>query len=382
MRLLYVTSLSGKRINGFMRSAIIAAKSLGFEFTMACNTDMADKAGYEQDCKEYGIETAHIDFDRNPLGKKNKIAYQQLNKLMSEREFDIVHCNTPIGGVLGRICAKKNKIPAVIYQAHGFHFWKGAPLQNWLFYYPVEKLLSHWTDVLITINKEDYKRAKKHMHAKQVEYVPGVGIDFKRFAKTQVDRAAKRKEIGIPEDAILLLSVGELIERKNHASVIRSLAELNEKRVHYVIAGMGPLKDSLTALAISSGVEKQVHLIGFRQDVAELFKAADVFVFPSHQEGLPMAVMEAMAAGLPIVASAIRGTIDLLENSDNPLVADSNDVGDYAKKIKSLCASDYLRVKIGQNNQKAAAKYNTLEIVEQMMSIYKRCILQAEKQVK
>lgn len=382
MRLLYVTSLSGKRINGFMRSAIIAAKSLGFEFTMACNTDMADKAGYEQDCKEYGIETAHIDFDRNPLGKKNKTAYQQLNKLMSEREFDIVHCNTPIGGVLGRICAKKNKIPAVIYQAHGFHFWKGAPLQNWLFYYPVEKLLSHWTDVLITINKEDYKRAKKHMYAKQVEYVPGVGIDFKRFAETQVDRAAKRQEIGVPEDAIMLLSVGELNKNKNHSIVISALHKINNPNIHYAIAGAGELFDYLMSLATELGISNQVHILGFREDVVQLYKAADIFVFPSRREGLPVAAIEAMASGLPIVASKIRGSVDLLENSDNPMAADSCDAEDYANHIASLCASDKLRKKIGQGNQKAAEKYNIMEIVEQMKSIYKRCIQQAAKQDK
>lgn len=146
MKLLYITSLSGRRINGFMRSAIYAANEMGIDFTMACNMDMADKEGYEDDCKQYGIKTIHIDFDRNPLSKKNLLAYRQLCAEIHRGGYDAVHCNTPIGGLLGRICAHKEHVPTIIYQAHGFHFWTGAPLKNWLLYYPVERVLARYTD--------------------------------------------------------------------------------------------------------------------------------------------------------------------------------------------------------------------------------------------
>ena len=194
MKLLYVTSQSGRRINGFMRSAIIAARQLNIDFTIVSNMDHADKQLYEEDCRTYGIKAEHIDCDRNPLAKKNyTLAKKQLLDLMKREKYDVVHCNTPIGGVLGRICAKEAKIPYVIYQAHGFHFWQGAPLKNWICYYPVERILAHYTDLLITINNEDYIRAQKfHLRrGGRVVKVPGVGVDVKKFSGAVVDAGEK-----------------------------------------------------------------------------------------------------------------------------------------------------------------------------------------------
>ena len=156
-KILYITHLSGKRVNRFWISAIYAAQALGYEFHLACNMTGAEHPAWEEGCKKYGIITHQIDFNRNPLSPQNIKAQKQLAKLLKEG-FDVVHCNTPVGGLVGRISAKKAKIPKIIYQAHGFHFWKGAPLHNWLLYYPAERLMAHKTDVLITINQEDYER--------------------------------------------------------------------------------------------------------------------------------------------------------------------------------------------------------------------------------
>ena len=137
MKMLYIKHRSGKIMNNFAMSAILAAKELGIDFTIANNMSMADKENFARVCEQYDIKMVHIDFDRNPLGKSNLLARKQLLALMEKENYDIVHCNTPSGGVVGRLCAAQEKIPKVIYMAHGFHFWKGAPLKNWLFYYPV-----------------------------------------------------------------------------------------------------------------------------------------------------------------------------------------------------------------------------------------------------
>ena len=258
----------------------------------------------------------------------------------------------------------------MIYTAHGFHFYTGAPLKNWLLYYPVEWLCAHWTDALITINKEDYERARKHMHARRVEYVPGVGIDTRRFLEAKADRAAKRREIGVPEAATLLISVGELNRNKNHAVVIQALAKLNNRSIHYAIAGIGPLRDTLEHLADSLGVTAQVHLLGYRKDVPELYQAADICVFPSIREGLPVAVMEAMAAGLPFVAAENRGTRDLLTDGENALLCRYDDADGFAEAIRRECGDFALRNRMRIQNQRKSAAFDMALINERMQKVY------------
>lgn len=241
-KLLYITHLSGSRVNRFWLTSIAAAHELGYEFHLACNMNGAEQPQFNEGCQQYRIITHHIDFNRNPLSGENKKAYKELLDLLERERFDIVHCNTPVGGLLGRLCSHKAHVPYVIYQAHGFHFWKGAPAKNWMFYYPVEKYLSRYTDALITINQEDYDAAKK-FHAKQVYYVPGVGIDQSLFTPAYKKNMEKRKELGLSENDFVVLSVGELIPRKNHEIVIRAIAEIKKKfstiPVQYLICGTG-----------------------------------------------------------------------------------------------------------------------------------------------
>ncbi len=365
MKLLYITSLSGKRINGFMRSAIYAAKNVGLEFCMVCNMDGADKEGYAQDCVDYGISVKHIPFERNPLSSKNKAAYKELLQYMRDCNFDIVHCNTPVGGLLGRLAARKAGVKKVIYQAHGFHFWKGAPIKNWLLYYPVEKLLAHHTDTLITINSEDYAFAQKKLKAKKVVYIPGVGIDLERFGACQVDKEIKRREIGVPKGSTWILSVGELIPRKNYESLIRAMVGL--PNVYLTIAGRGEQTDYLQRLIIELNLQEKVKLLGFRSDISELCEAADIFAFPTYQEGLPIAVMEAMACAKPIVCSAVRGNIDLIDSEGGELF-DPHDVADIKNAIERVIKRDW--AKLGTHNEKTIRKFDVGQIVEQMVEMY------------
>lgn len=344
-KLLYITHLSGKRVNRIWISSIMAAQELGYEFHLACNMAGAEHPGWEQDCKNWGIHTHQIDFNRNPLNLENIKAKKQLSELLIKEKFDVVHCNTPVGGLLGRICARECHVPHIIYQAHGFHFWKGAPLKNWLLYYPVEKWLSGKTDILITINKEDYERAKKRFGKARIEYVPGVGIDINKFSSKKDKREEKRHELHLTDNDFVLLSVGELIPRKNHIAVLRALSELKKTDcltgIQYLICGNGSYMDELKEAINNYSISDHVQMLGFRKDISEICAASDLFVFPSLQEGLPLALMEAMACGMPTICSCIRGNTDLIDHGvEGEIANNSAEIAEAIIRLKndrSLC---------------------------------------------
>lgn len=327
-KILYVATVVKTHIMEFHIPYLKMLKEEGWETAVAARNDYENPA----DCMiPYCDKYFDIAFERNPFRPQNLSAYKQLKEIIDREGYDIVHCHTPVGGVLGRLAsiAARKKGTKVIYTAHGFHFYKGAPLVNWLLYYPVERWLAKYTDVLITINKEDYARAQK-FKAKKVCHVPGVGIDFERFYPNQKKREKTRAALKIKEDDFALLSVGELIKRKNHdiildaiASIKRNRSELYQ-RIRYFVCGRGVLETKLKQKAVDLGIEGHVTFLGFRSDMPEIYNAADLFVFMSYQEGLPVALMEAIACGLPVVCSKIRGNIDLLKPDVHRIFA-SND---------------------------------------------------------
>lgn len=369
MKMLYIKHLSGKRMNNFALSAILAAKELGIDFTIANNMSMAEPGHFEQVCEQYGIKMVHIDFDRDPLSLNNIKAGKQLLALMEQEQYDIVHCNTPSGGLVGRICAAKAKIPKVIYMAHGFHFWKGAPLKNWLCYYPVERFLAHFTDRLITINQEDYARAQRFHYKKggHAAYVPGVGIVTTKFSRNERIRAEARRTLGIKNHETVLLSVGEVNRNKNHGAVIKALAMLGRKDIRYIICGVGDLMEKHRALAASYGLQEQVCFAGYQADITKFYQAADVFVMPSLREGLPVSTMEAMAAGLPCVASRIRGNVDLLP--DSQLLFDPKDVDELRAALNKATDKTVAEAEIAQNQQ-TIRQFEMSTAVDAMKNVY------------
>ncbi|MCX7715408.1 MAG: glycosyltransferase family 4 protein [Clostridia bacterium] len=375
-KILYVTSLSGRRINSFMLSSVLAAREAGFAFHMASNQDDADMRLYKEDAEKYGIQLHHIDFRRNPFNPMNLMAYGQLFSLMKREHFDMVHCNTPIGGFIGRLCAKKAKIYKVIYTAHGFHFFKGAPLLNWLVYYPAEWFCSFLTDVLVTINKEDYNFAKKHMHAKKIEYIPGVGIDSEKFNGALFDRDKKREELNIPKDAFVLMSVGELNKNKNHEVIIRAVNKIKDLKVYYIICGNGNLEGYLKEMSTQFGLEKQIKFLGFRNDVADIYKIADVFAFSSIREGLAVSLMEAMASGLPCVVSDIRGNVDLIEDGKGGYLCCPMDAEAFAERISVLASDVKLRKKMGLYNMEKIKDFDIEKVKADLSGLYGRLLLE------
>lgn len=369
MRILYVTTIS-LTMNSFFKPHIEMLVNEGHQVEIACNSnDLALDELYSK----LGRVSYQVDFSRSPLSMDNIKAYGQLKDVIKNGNYDIVHCHTPNASVITRLVCrrfrKKNGLK-VFYTAHGFHFYKGAPKLNWLVFYPVEKFCSRFTDKLITINKEDYELAKDKFKAKEVHYVPGVGIDLSRFENIQVDKNAKRREIGVPEDAFLLLSVGELNENKNHQVVIRALAKLDNPNIHYAIAGVGEKKEYLLSLANELGVSDQVHLLGYRKDIPQLNRSADVFCFPSLREGLGLAAIEAMACGLPIVTSNVRGINDYSVDGITGYKCAPTDIAGFASAIQKFLKDSSSRIETGQKNVGSVRKYSTVSINNFMKDIY------------
>lgn len=252
----------------------------------------------------------------------------------------------------------------MIYTAHGFHFYHGAPLKNWIVFYPVEKWLSRYTEVLITINREDYKRAKEKFMAKETVYIPGVGVDTDRFAPSKSGREKIRSEFELQESQLMLLSVGELNDNKNHEMVIRAIQGLN---LVYVIVGKGELKEKLGNTAKKCGVD--LRLAGFRNDVADFYSAADIYVLPSIREGLNVSLMEAMAGGLPIACSRIRGNVDLIDEGKGGCFFDPKLRDSVFAAIQN--AINYKDI-FGVYNRRKIRTFNIYEINNIMRNIYSR----------
>lgn len=370
-KVLFVATVVKTHIMEFHIPYLKMFKEEGWETAVAARNDYENPA----DCKiPYCDNYYNIPFERNPLKLGNLKAYKELKRVIDKGEYDIIHCHTPVGAMLTRLAAKQARKQGtkVFYTAHGFHFYKGAPAINWLLYYPVEKWLSRYTDVLITINKEDYERAKS-FKAGKVCYVPGVGIDLKKFNSGYVDKNEKREEIGVHADDFVLLSVGELIPRKNHEVVIRALSVLKQRdnlnHIEYVICGRGAYEADLKKLAEGLDVADHVHFLGYRNDISEICNCADLFVFMSHQEELPVALMEAMACGLPVVCSNIRGSTDLIEDGVTGFLA-NNTPEEVAEAISEMKNNTALRNRVASAALHKIKQFDLNSVEDEMSKIY------------
>ena len=316
-----------------------------------------------------------IDIARSPFSLKNVKALRQLKKLLVENRYDILHCHTPMGGVLGRLAAKKlrqeHKIK-IIYTAHGFHFYRGAPLLNWLFYYPVEKHLAKYTDVLVTINKEDYECVvKKRFYAEKIFRINGVGVNITDF-KPLENKHKIRQEYGYTDDDFIMIYTAEFITRKNHRFLIESLPSLKENipNLKIILPGKGERFASMVNLAKKLYVDDIINFCGYRKDIHNLCGLSDLYVATSKQEGLPIGVVEAIATGLPAVVSDIRGQNDIIQADINGSLYQPGNKIDFINKVMDLYKDRKKCLSLAENNVKTAEKYSIKYAVKKMAGIY------------
>jgi glycosyltransferase involved in cell wall biosynthesis len=365
MKILYVTTLS-RTINAFLIPHIGMLIEEGHQVDMVAHKDEE----LNPELTNMGCRFFEVPFQRSPLSKKNFYAYKELKTIIEAEGYDIVHTHTPTASAIVRVICKKNKNISVFYTAHGFHFYTGAPIKNWMLYYPIEKWLAKYTDVLITINQEDFKRAKEKFNAGNVEYIRGVGIDLDKYKEFDIDKRDIKIKNNIPEDAYVLLSVGELNDNKNHKVIIEALKNICDKNIHYVICGTGIKRENLLELASNHGLEVNVHLLGHRNDIPEMCKMADVFLFPSKREGLGLAALEAMASGLPIITSNVHGIVDYSIDGVTGYTCKPTSVVDFEMAIKKCLANKENTKCMGKNNRVAVKEFEVTGVIQELKGIY------------
>jgi glycosyltransferase EpsD len=362
-----------------------------FKFNKAIIEDLA-KSGYLVDYASANEELItskslnniySVSFRRNPFDICNIKAILQMSLLLKRNKYSIIHAHTPVGGAITRLSALitgTNKQSRIIYTAHGFHFYKGAPLLNWLVYYPIEKILSLTTDDIITINTEDYEIARNKFYAKRTHFLDcGVGIDTNFFLnndKRNLNREVIRKELGIQENDIVLLYAAELNKNKNQIFLVKAMQKLLQERsnVKMIFCGVGPLFHKYEKIIKKLGLKDTVYLLGYRKDMNEIVRASDIYVSASIREGLSVSVLEAISCGLPVLVSDNRGHRDIVKNNNNVgFIYTQNDTRDFIKKIKILINS---KERFKKNINSGIAKiYSSQRSVEEIRLIYNRGII-------
>lgn len=349
-------------IEGFLIPHIKFLENKGYEVWIA--TNMSQEIPKELEKNKW----KHINFSRNPFSKNSFLVIRDLKKLMIENRFEGIHCHTPVAAFLSRFTAKITKQKNIIYTAHGFHFYKGASLVNWLVYYPLEWIAARWTDKLITINEEDYQRAQKFFSPKTKIYkIEGIGLELEKYTKG--NREKIRKELRINTDEAAILIIGELNKNKNQIQMIRALEILKNKgeKVRGIFVGTGNQEYLLRQEAEKRGI--RIEFLGFRKDIKDIISASDIMASMSYREGLPRNIMEGMVQGKPFIATDIRGNRDLISNGINGYLVPVGDEKATAENLYKIIRKDD-RKKIEKNNRKRSVKYSIKYILKEIEKIY------------
>ena len=341
----------------FLVPHIIYLSENGFYVEIACSNVGGRVDEIRNKLKGYAKKIHIVRLKRNSLAPINFVGYHDMKRIINSGHFDLIWTNEPVMGVVTRLAARSTRKHGtkVMYMTHGFHFFKGAPKKNWMIFYNIEQWASRFCDVIATINREDYQRAKK-MHSPVVKYIHGIGINPDRLNRTD-DYSDIRQELNLKKEDFLCISVGELNENKNHQVVIKALGKLKDPNIHYIICGKGNQLENLKNLAKEQEIQNNIHFLGYRLDVVNICKQADIFIFPSHREGLGVAPLEAMFCGIPLITSKIRGPVDFMKDGKTGYLCDPDDADSFAMKIKKLKDNPQLREEMGNNNKKAVLPF-------------------------
>ncbi len=366
-KVLFVASLTN-HIIGFHTPFLKYFKEIGYEVHVASNGNQ----NIEFCDKHYNLP-----FERFPLKEQNFRCYKDLKKIIMENQYEIIHCHTPVASFLTRLAARKTrkKKTKVIYTAHGFHFYRGAPLINWIIYYPVEKWMSHYTDCLITINKEDYELAKKELKVKKIELIHGVGMNEEKFVKklTEEEKENKKKEFKIGNKDIVFTYVAELNDNKNQILLIRVMEKLEKdfKNLKLLLVGKCANEKFYEEEIEKRNLKEKVMLLGKRSDISDILSITNIYLASSIREGLPVNIMEAMYMGLPIVATDNRGHRELIENGLNGYLVSYKNEEEFVSKIKELIENEEKIKKFANNSKQKVEKYLLKNVIKEMERVYK-----------
>lgn len=373
MKKALIVTAFARFVKSFLTNDIRILQSMGYEVHCAANIHHAGAECMDEYFKEMDVVFHQIEFSSSkPISRETFISYIEMKKLCNEIQFDLIHCHTPIAGVIARMAGKQQRKHGcrMLYTTHGFYFHKYSSKKTWLIFHTVEDYMSRYTDAIITINHEDYGNAR-NMHCKNVYYIPGVGVDTKKFENAEVEKNTYRKKIGINDDELLVLAVGELSHRKNHQVIIKALAEANIPKVVFMICGnamtSANTKKELEEMAKKLNVD--LRLMGLRDDIPEICKCADIGVMPSTREGLGLSGIEMLASGLPVVASRVHGIVDYISDGVDGYLCDPYNEHEFADAIKKLVSVD-VRNSMKKDCIKYAKKFDKSFSYKKMQEIY------------
>ena len=345
--------------------------SNGFEVEIACSEVGGRLSEVKEILKKYVKAVHQVRLVRSPVSMMNFKGYKDMKHVIDQGNYDLIWTNEPVMGVATRLAARhaRKHGTRVIYMVHGFHFFKGAPKKYWMMFYPIEKFAGCFCDSVVTVNKEDYKRAKC-MGLPDVQYIHGIGINTERLTLGEKKNDI-REELGLPKDAFLVLSVGELNENKNQKTIISAIAQLNDPDIIYVLCGKGDQFDNLRKQVTELKLEDNIHFLGYRTDVVDICSQSDVYVMPSHREGLPVASLEAMYCGLPLVTSNIRGLVDIMEDGVSGYLCNPDDAYSFSRAISKLKNDISLRKQCGRRNREFVKPYLIENTKKEILELFK-----------
>ena len=372
MKILFVATVRS-HIGQFHMPFIRELKAHGVEVHAAFKDNSADKPGLDLSAID---KTFEVPFERRPLRPNNIKAYRELKKIIDGNGYDAVHCHTPMGAVITRLAAKsaRKKGTKVIYTAHGFHFFKGASIKNWMLFYPVEKYLSKYTDCLITINSEDCELAyKKKFRAGKIYKVHGVGVELDKFKAVDADEKARlRAEYGYDGDTFIMIYPADLSVRKNQPMLFDALQKIavKKKNVKLLLPGQPIRLEEYKRMISERGIADNVEFLGYRRDINNLVGLSDLSVASSFQEGLPINLIEAMAMGNAIVATDVRGNNAAVEDGVNGYLVPVGDSDLMAEKILELMNDREKLRTFGENGLDMVKDFSTENVNREMLTIY------------
>lgn len=367
-KILYITTV-GRTINAFLlqhiKKLIIEGNKVDCACSIECELDKINRLN--NDMKIYNIP-----FSRNPLSFNNIRAFKKLKKIQIKNKYDIVHVHTPVASFYGRLLKLKFPNLKIIYTVHGFHFYNGAPIKNWILYYPIERIMSRFTDVLLTMNSEDYKQAK-NLKANEVYKVKGVGIDLKQYSPSNFDKEKIENELGIDKDDFVIIMIAEVNKNKNHKQMINAIEILKKEgidNIKVICAGSGDMFTEVVEYVNDKKLQNNIKMLGFRTDIKELISISHIGILMSYREGLPRNIMELMALGKPIIGTRIRGVKDLVKDNFNGYLVDINDYKTTSKKIKFFYENREKIDYMGKNSLHLISEFNIDKVLKELMEFY------------
>lgn len=371
MKKILIVATVQSHVAQFHQYIINMLKDEGYEVHVAAKDNLSVKGGL----KLYNVDKLFdIPFERSPFKKQNVKAYKELKKVIIENDYDLIQCNTPVGGILTRLAARteRKKGCKVLYMAHGFHFYKGASIKNWITYYPIEKLFARFTDTLITINNEDFALAKRKFKC-QTAHIHGIGVSRdKYYIHSDAEKSELRKAYGLSDDYFVIVCVGELNKNKDQTTLIKAINNIKNECVgiKLLLAGNGPYDEALKALVKELKLDNYISFLGYTRNLPSIVPFCDLLVSCSHREGLPLNIIEAMISGIPVVASKNRGHNELVIDGKNGFKFDPADYEQCGRLIQKLYTDREQLKMLAENAPNSVEAYMNENVIQEIKAIY------------